>query len=117
MKLVHRQYEPVSSAAILPHETQVGWCHGRRKLAEEVHDSLQVASTFDEQAKGCRLATDSLSRQTLFRASRISGRDLDSHIPEPRRLRRARNGLCQGQPLVPDDTQSLNLHPGPAPQE
>lgn len=104
------------SAAILPHETQVGWCYRRGKLAEECHDRLQVSSTLHHQAKGSRLATNSLCRQTLVRPSRIRRVDQDPHIPQPRELGRAPDHLGQGKTLVANDAESLQFHEGPPPR-
>jgi len=105
----------VSSTAILPHETHGGRSNGRGKSAKERHDGLQRATAFDDKSECSSASTDSLCRETRVGASRI--RRIEHHFdvaetgffPGPRQL------LSEGEPLISDDAEGLQLHQGSAP--
>ncbi len=105
----------MSSTALLPHEIQMCRCDRWRKLAEKTDDRLEVATAFDQQAKGSRLTANSLRRQTLFQASRIRWRQDHPDIPQTRDLGCTRDGTSQGKSLIPNDAKALHFHPGPSP--
>lgn len=103
------------SAAILPHEIQIRRSNRRWQLAEKRNDRLQVSAALHHEAKGRRLTTDPLCRETRVRASRIRRNDDDFDVPEARGLSGAGHRPRQGKSLVADDTQRLKLHQRSAP--
>lgn len=106
----------MSGAAILTYQTQVGRGHRRGERTNKGDNGLQASPTFHLQTERGGSTPDPVGRKTLVSTSRIRTLNENADIAEPSDFGGTRYRAGQGEPLVPDDSEVLELEPGAAPR-